>query len=263
MERVSPGQVLYQQRQCLSIFIEKRSALLERIGTGEVKVGSSWEATLKVGRTRRDVSMSVVKKQIALQDVNNQIAGYERAQGYQDEIVLRQRQLGQMAELQAQGYLREEVLRDYQARYEDLVAEPETNFYLRRGLELLQQEHATIVSTTTPIQRDQQSDTERLDSSNEIPQFNLPNGKIVIGKTAEILQSLQMTAKDSMVKLDELAQRMYPGVERTVARKRVKAQVSYAKHVLSREGEHALDVIGVTGLTTADFAYYLKRNGEE
>lgn len=258
MEKVTRAQALYQQQQRLSTIIDQRSALIQKIGTGKVEVGSSWEATLRVGRVRRDVGFSIAKKQVVLQELSNQIGGYERAQGYQEEILLRQQQLGKIAELHAQGYLSKEILSQYQTEYEKLLAEPTTNVYLRRGLELL---HEETTSTVTPTENDQATNSEQGKEEGKPPEFELPNGVVVTGKEAQVLILLDRATSDNVALRDELIGILMPNFLPEVARRKFSSHMGVIRKLIESSSGKSWQIIG-KGLTADEFGYYIQKNEE-
>jgi hypothetical protein len=132
---------LNAQRNRVSQIAQEREALIDRIGTGEIKVGSSWENTLRVGEVRGRVRSSAARLNEKLTSINTSISEYHNAQDYLKELQLRESQLSIMSEHVASGNLPEDILLAYQQEYTELLSRPESNIQLKNGLSKIQAEN--------------------------------------------------------------------------------------------------------------------------
>lgn len=221
MEKGTSAQDLAQKREQLTHVIDQRRALIDKIGTGDVQLGSSWENTLRVGRVREKVFDSVQRHE----EQRRIITAQEELLRYQENLSLRREQLTEMRRLQQDGYLPDSVVDRYQQEYASLVMLPETSEPLRRGLDLQGEPH------------------EQESSSATVPEYALPNGRVVVGRSAEILSALNETTAENPLSIDAVVQQIYPGVDKRVAVKRLKAQLTYARNLLDRQGETSLEII--------------------
>ncbi len=230
-KEIIPIKQIEIRKDRLTQILAERVSLIGRIGTGEVKVGSSWENTLKVGRVRSVVKASVNRKKEELNNLNQELDAYGQARGYLNELDLRQRQLAEMSEMVAQGNLSKDDLHIYQSEYEKLVSLPQKNPTLQSGIERLKAEEAKEkegnVTLVTPgmskVGAEKPEDTEG---------FELPNGKAYKGKTAKLLSLLSHTSEDKLVTIDGLSEALYPGIVSKEAERKTSALLSRIRKLL-------------------------------
>lgn len=111
-----------EQRDRLAHIASQREALVDVIGTGQVRIGSSWENTLKVGRVRARVNVSVTRLRRELTHVNQDIIITEQTKYHLGQLTLRQLQLAQMSAMVSERNLSEDILRQYQQEYTALAS---------------------------------------------------------------------------------------------------------------------------------------------
>lgn len=217
-EKILPSE-LAQKQAHLSQLLNQREALVPKIGTGEVQLGSSWETTLKVGRVRRDVNKSVERLRGEHARVTGELEGYGRARSYLSLVDLRGQQIAQMNEMAEEGVLPDDVVDKYRQEYQNLLSEQDTNNYLRRGIELVRQEESQVKPQEAQPEED----------------FILPNGKSLFGKKADLMYILSY-AEGRAYNTDELAAMLYPGVDAKKAIGRLSVVLSELRSVLRGSG---------------------------
>lgn len=146
-----PIQQLEQRKAKLTNLINQRESLVTRIGSGKVKVGSSSENTIKVGKARKMVKDSLPRLRGSLQEVSQETSILDQAQEHLSTIALREKQLTIMREMLAEGNLSKEEIEVHQEEFEALRSLPEQNPALKRGLERLVREKTA--STMPPPYR--------------------------------------------------------------------------------------------------------------
>lgn len=212
MSEQSPRQRLEERSQHLSHVLSQRQVLLDRIGTGGVKLGSSWEATIKIGKVRRHVRASLSLLQDALEEAQSELSAYSQADNFRNEVEKRRGQLAEIRALVEEGNLPSEMLSKYEAMYGQLLNQPATNEVLRRGLHYFEEQLPQISTAQKPA-------TEQ-----EIA-FPLPNGETITGKAAEILRILSHRDGEP-ISSSEIANALWPGEQDEVIRARLSTAIS-------------------------------------
>ncbi len=134
---------LQQRREHLSHILDQRKSLIDRIGTGSVKVGSSFENTLKVGETRRAVRESIARIGDKIEQINAGLTSHTLAESYLENLEKRRDQLAQISEMVSDGVIPADVLRKHQIEFEELIALPATDSALKKVIDQLNQEKET------------------------------------------------------------------------------------------------------------------------
>lgn len=267
---------LEQQRDRLAHVVSQREALVDRIGTGQVKIGSSWENTLRIGHVRAKVKASVARLGGELTQIDQEINITGQARDYLTQIEVRQKQLGEMSELVTEGNLPEEILKQYQQEYSTLVALPDTNPALKRAVERIREEEARRqrqagpeqpITPPTPVEAPPpqpgaiEPDERRIGSR----RFQLPSGEVVGGKVGELLSLLSGAAKENLITSDQIMEALWPEVDFKTGRGRLSFVIHKAREVLSGTGVEIEGILPPVGQRkrTDKGGYYLRREDEQ
>lgn len=235
VERMSLIQ-LHRESERLARIAQQRAVLLESIGTGNVQLGSSFEATLKIGHARRSVRASLERAEKKREELSQAIG--TRADEYIFQVNLQDTQLKQMDEMVASGDLPFEVVEKHRREFEELRSLPQHNDYLRRGIEMLRDEFAF-------------KDWLKVHEN-----VTIPNGKIVGGRKADLLNVLSQTSTTTHIDADDLAHRLFPDKNEAIAVRRLSVLLSDARKELAGSGWSIENIAGVRG---EKGKYYLKR----
>ena len=236
LKEFEPIQQLEARKDRLSHIIGQRESLVDRIGTGDVRVGSSFEVTLKIGEVRSEVKKSITRLHKRLDIANQELQGYEQAKNYLNELSLRQDQLAKMSELVAEGNLTEADLLLHQQQFEELVKLPETNPLLQRGIERIREEEEERKRKESEVT------TKPVETVEEPKTYTLSSGEVVGGKTGELLYYVSQGSENNLIRTDQLVEKTYPGVEYGVAAKRVRALLGWGKNRLRETREDLVSV---------------------
>lgn len=272
-KEIEPIQQIEQREDRVSQVLGEREALVDRIGTGVVKVGSSWENTLKVGRVRSKVRGSVNRLRGELGQLDQELNTYGQAREYLSQLSTRQTQLGEMSEMVAEGNLPQDVLQTYQQHYEELASLPERNPALQRGIERIRREEearkreqgieaAPATPTFGVPPRNEPEEVvvpPRVEVDPVVPvvpgrvesnegkrgseRFRLPTGEEIGGKAGELLRLVAQGSPNLLMRSDDLARELYPGVDEKVARGRLKSVIADARKALA---ETAFDLVSIS-----------------
>jgi hypothetical protein len=172
LEKPTFEQLDQQRAQTVRVF-EQRKRVYTKIGTGDIKIGDTWESTERVGEVKDRVAGSIERMSNHIERIDTEFE--ERAIEYQNLLTLRKNQLEKMTQFVAKGHLTAEDIKQYQDEYELLEAIPTYNPGLQRGLDkLVQTSQSENLTTTlldaeiTPLSSQPKEDKESLDNS-EIP----------------------------------------------------------------------------------------------
>lgn len=228
---------LNQESTRLARIAHERLSLLGRIGTGSVLLGSSFEATLKVGNARRSVRASLERAESRREELLQAIG--TRADEYVFQLNLKSSQLKQMEDMVASGDLPSDIVEQHRNEFEELSALPHNNEYLRRGIERLHDGGAFN------------------DWVHAHENITLPNGKMLSGRKAELLNIMLQTSEDMQVDATELAHRLFPDKTESVALKTLSVLLSDTRKELRDSGMSIQNT--VSKVKGGRGKYYLKR----
>lgn len=241
-KEIEPVQQIEQRRDRVSQVLGEREALVDRIGTGKVKIGSSWENTLKVGRVRSKVKASITRMTGQLGKLDEELNAYGQARDYLSQLPIRRTQLAEMSEMVAEGNLPKDALQAYQQQYEELASLSDRNPALQRGIERIRREE---------------------EGKRGSEKFRLSTGEKLGGKIGELLTIVSQASLDSPITSDRIAGALWPGVDWRVSSKRLGYVMFNARRKAAQAG---LDIVGVhpEKRGTGDKgSYYLRSSGPQ
>ncbi len=150
-----PVQNLENRRNSLTRIIDQRKSLIDRIGTGSVKVGSSFENTLKVGKVRKAVTSSISTLTQRLNQVGTDIQNYQNALRYSEELELKKTQLDRIERMVAEGLLTKAETQPHQIEFQEFASLPQKDPGLRKALDRIAQEKEAVKTppATEPVRK--------------------------------------------------------------------------------------------------------------
>jgi hypothetical protein len=258
-EKIIPIEQIEKERDHLSRCLIQRESFVKDIGTGEVKVGSSFESTLRVGRVKGLVRTSMNRIQGELDNLNQELDAYSQARSYLGQISLRQAQLSQIGQMVDEGNLTPDIYELHKAQLEELTASSQTNPILIRGLKRIQLEEEAK-NEVSPVVPPTHETSEPLKESEESEKYRLPNGQKVGGKIAQLLYLLEKASSDNPLTSDQITQAIWPDVDDKSAKNRLNVSVSRLR---ANSEDTGLDIIIILDPSKRrkgqKASYYLKK----
>lgn len=144
---------LKREQESLPALIAQRKVTLDRIGTGDIKLGSSMESTLKVGKVRKVVRKSIDRLEAKQENLATQIKGYEEAKDYLSQLPQKKALLDQLEEMAAEDDVLKEAYAQHKTEFDEFSSLPDRNPALKQGLEMLKREEESKVSKTEKAQQ--------------------------------------------------------------------------------------------------------------
>lgn len=205
-----PMQQLEARRESLSKGIGRiRDIYLsDPIRIGKVEIGSSFSATLEVGRTKSAAKKAIEGLGNRLAQVNNELSVNDEARTYLNRVNQMEHGLAEMKVLMAEGNLPEEILKKHQQEFEELQKFPETNPFLQKAVERIRQEEAKRKEVSLKVEVGE----EKVDEKKELEpgMFRLPDRKIVqVSETEQKFLSLIPLDKNVAIPNSELVKKLY------------------------------------------------------
>lgn len=227
---IKPIKQIEQERDYLSQSIVKREAFIDCVGSGTVKIGSSFENTLKVGRIKGMAKASILRMQERRDDLDQEVIAYNQACDHLGEISLRQTQLSEINQMVTDGNLPLNIFQLHQQQLQELVSLSQTDPILIRGIKRIQlEEEARKKEQSKPLEEVEESE-----------KYRLPNGQEVSGKIAQLLHLLDGTSFDNILSSDQITQTIWPDVDNKSARNRLGIVISKFRKFFPNNG---LDIV--------------------